>query len=299
VSTAASVHRRLLNHARQSGQVFNQVLQMYVLQRFLHRLGKSAESERYILKGALMLAVWQSPESRPTRDIDLLGTLDNAIEVITDSMRRICATNGGGDGLRFPPDGISAERTMEGAAYAGVRVRMTAYLGKARVPFQVDIGFGDAVVPGPSDVSIPCVLDLAPACLRGYSRESCIAEKLQTMVALGEINSRMKDFYDIWLLATTQPFTGSDLAAAITATFRRRKTEMVWPIAALDSAFATPERETQWRAFIRRSRLGEPETLRETLVLLAGFVEPVVNSLELGTAPAGLWPPGGPWGCGR
>ena len=291
----ASVHQRLINHARAHDRLFNEVLQLYALQRFLYRLGESSYRDRFVLKGALMLSVWEAPVTRPTRDIDLLGQMDNSVETISAAVRSICEIACEEDGLRFDAGSVRAERVIEGASYAGVRVRFSGYLGTARIPMQVDVGFGDVLVPGPRDVTLPSLLDLPPAQVRGYSRESAIAEKLQIMVVLGVINSRMKDFFDIWMLATTHTFQGEVLCNAIYATFARRETPIVLPITALEPAFPTAEREAQWRAFMRRSGLVEPESLRDALRAIAAFLGPVLAALAEGQGFAGRWQPGGPW----
>ncbi len=291
----ASIHQRLLNHSRSQGRLFNEVLQYYALNRFLYRLGQSSYRERFILKGALMLAAWASPITRPTRDIDLLGHIQNLPETVAEAMRSVCALEVEEDGLRFDEESLSAERIIEGTSYVGVRVRFTGYLGTARIPMQIDVGFGDVLVPEPIEVELPSVLDLPPTVVLGYSRESAIAEKLQIMVALGEINSRLKDFYDIWLLASQYGFTGLLLARAIRATFARRNTPLVLPIAALGEAFADDRREIQWRAFLRRSRLQEPETLREAICVIASFVSPVLSAMADERPFEDHWEPGGPW----
>ena len=241
---AASIHRRLLNVARAEGRPFNELLQHYGLQRFLYRLSKSEYGDRFILKGALMLTAWDSSITRPTRDIDLLDHIENLPETVAGAMRDICEVAVGEDGLCFDGESVSAERIIEGASYAGVRVRFTGYLGAARIPMQIDVGFGDALVPEATEVQLPTILDLPPTVLLGYSRESVIAEKLQIMVALGELNSRMKDFYDVWLLATRHAFEGFVLSEAVRATFARRKTSIELPVIALDEAFADLRRET-------------------------------------------------------
>jgi hypothetical protein len=291
----ASIHQRLLNQARAEGRPFNEVLQYYGLNRFLYRLGLSAYRERLILKGALMLVAWESPVTRPTRDIDLLGRLDNSPETIVAVIREICAQPVAEDGLRFDPEGIRAERVTEGASYVGVRAQFAAYLGRARIPMQVDVGFGDPLVPGPAWVCLPAVLDIPPAELQGYSRESAIAEKVQAMVALGEINSRMKDFYDIWLLSGLYEFDGAILAQALEATFARRGMGLVLPIVALEGQFANATHEAQWRAFLRRQRLAAPATLQETIGVLAGFLNPLLQALAEDHDYTMHWAPGGPW----
>lgn len=298
---AASVHRRLLNRARDEGRPFNELLQYFALERFLYRLGCSSYHRQFVLKGALMLSVWHTPFPRPTRDIDLLGQLNNIVEQIAAAIRQICEQPvEEEDGLRFAGETVVAERIIEAADYAGVRVRFTAYLGTARIPMQIDIGFGDPVVPGPSPIRLPTLLDLPPPELRGYSRESAIAEKLQIMIRLGEINSRMKDFFDVWLLATNLCFDGAVLARAIRETFRWRRTEIALsPVAFSDVFGRDPGRQAQWKAFLQRHRLGEetgaPATLYETIQVIAAFLLPVLQALEAGSAFERHWSPGGPW----
>jgi len=294
---AASIRQRLLNHARARGRPFNEVLQYFALERFLYRLGCSPYRPQFVLKGALMFTVWQSPFSRPTRDIDLLGRLDNTVEHVVSAIQEICQEPAPEDGLRFATENLVGQRIIETAHYEGVRARFTAYLGTARIPMQIDIGFGDPLVPGPSLVRLPTILDLPPPELQGYSRESAIAEKLQIMVYLGEINSRMKDFYDIWLLATHFDFDGSVLAQAIHETFRWRQTTLPQTPVAFSDAFAQDvEKQTQWLAFVRRHGLEEtPTTLHEVIQVIAAFLQPVIQALSEGQRFDRRWSPGGPW----
>jgi hypothetical protein len=296
-NVAASVRQRLLNHARTEGRPFNEVLQYFALERFLYRLGRSPYGHEFVLKGALMFTVWQSPFSRPTRDIDLLGRLGNSVEHVVSAIQAICQESVPGDGLRFDAESVLGERIIEAANYAGVRVRFTAHLGTARVPMQIDVGFGDPLVPGPSLVRLPTVLDFPPPELQGYSRESTIAEKLQIMVYLGEVNSRMKDFYDIWLLATHFDFDGSILSQAIRKTFRWRQTAIPTAPVAFSDAFAQDhEKQAQWVAFIRRLRLEDaPATLHEAIQVTAAFLQPVIRALLEGQHFDRHWSPGGPW----
>ncbi|MBL7064342.1 MAG: nucleotidyl transferase AbiEii/AbiGii toxin family protein [Anaerolineae bacterium] len=296
---AASVRQRLLNHARTEGRPFNEVLQYFALERFLYRLGRSSYRRQFVLKGALMFTAWQSPFSRPTRDIDLLGRLDNSVEHVVSVIQAICQETAPEDGMRFDTENALGERIIEAANYAGVRVRFTAYLGTARVPMQIDTGFGDPLVPGPSLVRLPTILDFPPPELQGYSRESAIAEKLQIMVYMGEVNSRIKDFYDVWLLANHFDFDGSILSQAIHETFRWRQTTLpLTPVAFTDAFAQNREKQTQWIAFIRRHRLEEketPATLHEALQVIAPFLHPVIQALSKGRRFDRYWSPGGPW----
>jgi len=294
-NSPASVHQRLLNYAKEQGRPFNEVLQYYGLQRFLYRLGQSRFRERFVLKGALMLVAWHSPVTRPTRDIDLLGRLDNAPEAMVTVMQAICNQPAPEDGLRFDAENVTGERINEGASYTGVRARLVAYLGQARIPIQVDIGFGDPLVPGPAWVRLPTILDIPAAELWGYSRESAIAEKVQAMVMLGELNSRMKDFYDIWLLSNLYEFDGATLCRALQATFAQRGMQITLPVIALEEPFASPVHETQWRAFLRRSRLAEPATLQKTIKTISAFLYPPLRALAEGHECSQHWVPGGPW----
>jgi len=296
-NVAASVHQRLLNHARAEGHLFNEVLQYFALERFLYRLGRSSYRRQFVLKGALMFTAWQSPFTRPTRDIDLLGRLDNTVEHVISAIQTICQEPAPQDGLRFGDESIVGERIIETANYARVRVRFTACLGTARIPMQIDIGFGDPLVPGPSPIWLPTILDFPPPELQGYSRESTIAEKLQIMVYLGEINSRMKDFYDIWLLATRFDFEGSILAQAIRETFRWRQTPLsLTPLAFTDTFAQDHEKQAQWVAFIGRHRLKEtPATLHEAVQTIAAFLQPVIQALSERQRFDRRWSLGGPW----
>ncbi|NIV35940.1 MAG: nucleotidyl transferase AbiEii/AbiGii toxin family protein [Anaerolineae bacterium] len=290
---AASVHQRLLNHARATGRPFNDILQHYALERFLYRLGHSPYSTQFVLKGALMLTAWQIPSSRPTRDIDLLGRIENTMEQVVSAVKAICQEPVPDDGLRFETEGIIGERITETANYSGVRLRFAAYLGKARIPMRIDIGFGDPLVPGPSPVALPTILGFPPPEVQGYSRESAIAEKYQIMVYLGQINSRMKDFYDIWSLATHFSFEGSTLAQAISETFESRGTPLSLHPIAFSEAFAHDgEKQVQWEAF--RRRLGTeavPAGLQGAVQTIAAFLYPVTEALVKGESFRQRWEP--------
>lgn len=190
----ASVRQRLLDRARSDHRPFNELLQYYAMERFLYRLSQSVHASRFILKGALMLRVWRSPEFRPTMDIDMLGITRNEEADIVAQIRNILAVAVEADGLAFDPYSIQAERITEDADYEGIRIRFLGTLDSARINMQIDIGFGDVVYPEPEESELPTMLNFPAARLLCYSRESSIAEKLEAMVKLGMLNSRMKDF---------------------------------------------------------------------------------------------------------
>lgn len=219
---AASVRERLLSKARVTGRPFSELLQYFAMERFLYRLFKSRYADKFVLKGALMLPVWEAPLTRPTMDIDLLGRIDNNIGTIIELTREICRQGMEPDGIDFDIATIEAERIAEDADYEGIRVRFRGSLDTVRIVMQLDIAFGDTVIPSPERASYPKLLDLPAPHIRGYSRESTIAEKFEAMVKLGILNSRMKDFYDIWLLLRHFDFKGPILSEAISKTFPTR-----------------------------------------------------------------------------
>jgi hypothetical protein len=297
---AASVHQRLLNRARTEDRPFSELLHYFALERFLYRLGCSPYRERFVLKGALMFTAWRIQFPRSTRDIDLLGFLDNTVEHIVTAIREICQQPVTEDGLRFATESVVGEQIIEAADYEGVRVRFVAYLGTAHIPMQIDVGFGDAVVPAPTVARLPTMLDFPPPEVWGYTRESVIAEKLQSMVRLGEINSRMKDFFDIWLLASHFSFEGPTLAQAIRETFSRRQTPLTaFPVAFDDTFAGNPGKQIQWQAFLRRYGLGEdpaiPATLPQVVESIAAFLRPILKVLVMEQDFDAYWHPGGPW----
>lgn len=294
---AASVHARLQQQGRAMNRPFHQLLQYYVMERFLYRLSKTPHRDRLVLKGGLMLHVWEAPLARATRDLDFLGQFDNSLESLATVVREICAADAPPDGVVFDMASLKADRIKEDADYAGVRLRFVGLLGKARVPMQIDVGFGDVVTPSPHSFNYPTLLDFPAPALSGYPRETVVAEKFQAMVYLGTLNSRMKDFYDIWLLATRFTFDGPSLAQAIVATFANRRTAIdLAPIALTPSFASQSSARTQWAAFRRKlPSIASPETLVEVVQLLDEFLVPVALGCVTGSAFDQDWQPGGPW----
>ncbi len=294
---AASVHQRLLNVARDSNRPFNELAQYYALERWLYRLARSEYRNQFVLKGALMLLVWDLPVTRPTRDIDLLGRVGNDLENIQRIIASICEVPAEDDGMEFDPGSVETSRIAEDADYEGVRATFDARLGKARLPMQVDIGFSDIVTPGAVPIVYPAILGSPAPELEGYNRETAIAEKFQAMVKLGELNSRMKDFFDVWMLSRTTGFRGAELAQAIKQTFRRRGTLLTIEPVCFSGAFAaSAAKAVQWQAFIRRGRFADPAPpFAEIVEAVAGFLRPINAGLLAGEAWTRTWPEGGPW----
>lgn len=296
-NTAASVHQRLLNKAKESSRPFNELLQHFAIERFIYRLSRSPHADRFILKGALMFSAWSGLRSRPTMDIDLLGRIDNSLEVIVAAMKDVCGMDVEVDGMSFNAETMTAARIAEDAEYEGVRVRVRGGLGNARVPLQIDIGFGDVIVPGPSKVAYPALLDFPAPELNGYTMESAIAEKFHAMVKLGVLNSRMKDFYDIWMLSRTFDFRGEMLAEAVEKTFENRNTPIIIAPTVFVPSFAKDGgKKVQWQGFIRKAKLaGAPEDFEEVVAAVKTFLEPLVAFLAEKRTFRNIWNAPGPW----
>jgi predicted nucleotidyltransferase component of viral defense system len=294
---AASVHQRLLNKAKESSRPFNELLQYFAIERFIYRLSKSPHADKFILKGALMFAAWHGPASRPTMDIDLLGKIDNSLEVITAAIKDACRLEVEPDGISFNAETVEAVRITEDAEYEGVRVRVQGSLGNARFSIQIDIGFGDVVVPNPRTVSYPAILDFPAPELKGYTMESTIAEKFQAMVKLGILNSRMKDFYDIWILSRTSDFEGNILAEAVAKTFEKRNTPVTLDAALFNPSFGKDgDKNVQWRGFISKTKLiNSPESFEEVMTAVKLFLEPLAASIAERRAFNSNWIAPGPW----
>jgi len=297
-NVAASVRQRLLNRIRQSGQDANLIWSRYATERLLYRLSVSEYSQDFVLKGAVLFMVWLGDLHRPTMDVDLLGRGEDSGARMEDVFRRVCDVGVPADGLRFDPRSVKSIPIRRDQQYHGQRVTLTAYLGKARIPLQVDVGFGDAVVPKARTVVYPTLLDLPPPRLRAYRRETVVAEKLHAMVSLGMLNSRMKDFYDLYFLARQFAFEGATVGSAIRAAFERRRTAMLTarPLA-LTAAFGQDaSKQTQWRAFLRRSAITDaPAAFADVVAAVADFLGPVLTALAREESFHHHWAPGGPW----
>jgi hypothetical protein len=275
----ASVRQRLLNHAKTSGRPFAEVLQYYAMERFLYRLSVSPHVETFTLKGALLLTAWQAPISRPTMDIDLLGRTDNAVDTIVTLMREISQLAVPDDGIVFDPTSFAGESIREDADYAGVRTVFIGRVNNARVHMQIDIGFGDVMTPGPETLTYPTILDFPAPTLSGYSRETVVAEKLQALVQLRMLNTRMKDYFDLWLLTHQPELNKEVLGTAIKRTFANRGMEIDGAPIGLSPAFGDdPTKQMQWKAFLNRARIAEaPASLSELVKELHNFFESLLS----------------------
>ena len=284
----ASIHQRLLNKSYQTGRTFNELLPYYGIERLLYRLSVSEHARKFVLKGALMFNVWGVKSMRPTRDIDLLGYTSNAVESIEEIFHTVCQMNVEADGLKFD-DALQAEHIKEEADYVGVRITVTARLGKIKFPIQVDIGFADVITPAPEKLPYPSLLDYPAPSLYGYSRETVIAEKIHAMTILEMANSRMKDFYDVWLLLERFEFDGKVMQAALESTFANRNTALPQEDHVIFSESFGESKTVQWNAFIRKLKIKNVADMKMVLDIIRSFLIPLIKANQQGAVFEKKW----------
>lgn len=295
---AASVRARLLNLARKQQAGFQSVLTRYALERFLFRLSVSPHKKLFVLKGAMLYAAWLEDPFRTTRDLDLLSLVDCETATLLEAIRGVCAQPVADDGLRFDTENILVSPFSEDRTHGAIRVRTSAQLGAAIIPVQIDVGFGDAVTPGPLELEYPVLLDHPSPTLYGYPQETVAAEKFEAIVVLGLANSRVKDFYDILAMSRLLSFDGTTLTAAIRATFERRATviprELPPPFT---HAFSEdPQKIRQWRSFLARDPLliDEPD-LHTVIREISDFIMPAALAAVGDRRIPGRWTFDGGW----
>jgi len=285
-NVAASVRQRLLNHAKERHEDFNFVLSRFAAERLLYRLSVSEHAETFVLKGALLFLLWTGHLYRPTRDVDLLGFGDSSIKRLEDIFRDICKAKVADDGLIFAADSVQGASIREDQEYDGVRITLLAFLEKARIPLQIDVGFGDAITPEVQAVEFPLLLaspTLPAPRLNAYPRETVIAEKLEAMVTLGVPNSRMKDFSDLLTLARSFDFEGDVLVRAVRSTFERRKTSLpeTTPTALTAEFSEDTAKTTQWKSFLKRAGITDAEAdLASVINQLSRFLLPLLAAVR-------------------
>ncbi len=295
---AASIRQRLANLAKERRRPAAELLQYFAMERLLYRLAQSPHRRDFVLKGAMLLVAWRAPQARPTMDIDLLSRAADGARAVESAVRDLCRMRvAPNDGLAFAADSVHTEPITVAAPEAGMRLRFLAILGDSRIRMQVDVGLGDAMSDAGTVCTLPPILDFPAPTLLGYSRETTIAEKLHAMFQHGRLNSRMKDYFDIGLLARHFPFEGDVLMRAIATTFTRRGTAVTARPLGLSEAFAEePGKQAQWNGFLRRIEADAgPASLHIQLRFLRRFLAPVLAALARGTGTPGRWPPGGPW----
>jgi len=290
---AESIRQKLLKLARERQEDFDYVMRQYVMQRLLSRLSSSEYVDQFLLKGALLFWIWNDDFHRPTRDIDLLSFGDNDVPHLRDVFQQVIALEED-DGLVFDVNSLSGIEIKEDADYSGVRLTGFANLTKARIPFQIDIGYGDAVIPAAEKAELPTFLDFPSPQLKVYPVYTVIAEKFQVMVMLGVANSRMKDFYDIQVIAHTMELNGNLLSQAVKATFERRKTPITTDQLYVFSEKFTQDKDKQiqWNAFKNKNSLNIKVDFVDVVSEIQCLLEPIYRSIAEKRSFASQWLPG-------
>ncbi|MGX9576931.1 nucleotidyl transferase AbiEii/AbiGii toxin family protein [Mesorhizobium sp. f-mel] len=291
---------RLLNHARQHGDDYQRVLTRYAIERLPFRLSKTEAAARYVLKGAMLFVTWPEHVFQPTGDLDLLGEGSPNPVSIAELFVRICQVEAPDDGIKFDADSLKIEAVREADKYQGAQLSLTADLAGAKIHVQVDIGFGDHVYPSPKRGTFPSLLpNLPEASVLMYPPETVVAEKFEAMIRFGEVNGRIKDFYDIWVTTRIFPFDASNLVEAVIGTLRRRETAIptVMPVGLTEAFAAIVEDRGLWSGFLRRNPPTlKPPSFAELQEELRRFFGPIIDSLASPENARGRWnPDGGTW----
>ena len=280
----------LRRKAREEHRPVAELLQYFAMERFLYRLGVSPHVGAFVLKGAMMLRIWDAKMARPTRDIDLLAFGSNDLDQVVLRLKEICAVHVADDGILFEPESFRAEPIKEGDDYQGARVRFVGRLGETRIQMQIDLGFGDVVHPEIAWAEFPVLLgDPAPR-IRSYSRETAIAEKLHAMVKLASLNSRMKDFHDIVHLSHQGSFRLEDLVQAVVKTFEARGTPVPTDIASWQEEYVASH-AAMWRSYLARVRESDGPELSDVIVELRIFLAPVLAADRKNRFNEASWSP--------
>lgn len=255
-NVAASILARLRNQAEIAERPFAEILQYYAMERFLYRLSKTKYADKFILKGGLLLFVWGIPLRRPTKDIDFRGYVSNNSKDILKVMNAVISESVPEDGIVFDGQSVSIDETQVDANYQGIRVKLNAFLQRTRIPIQIDIGFSDELLSKGEPIQYPSILPtLETSQMKGYPKESVVAEKFHAMVRHADLNSRMKDYYDAWLISETFEFECQSLVKAIETTFRNRNTDMpVERPISLTVEFASTN-QTRWINFLQKMKI--------------------------------------------
>jgi predicted nucleotidyltransferase component of viral defense system len=294
----ASIHARLLAYAHREKTDFNLVLKQYGMERLLYRISKSRFADRFVLKGALLFIAWMNSLYRPTVDLDLLAFGPSDTVSLLSVFQEICGVACNEDGLIFISESARAEEIRGSNDYGGVRLHIDVRLQKAEIRLQVDCGFGDQITPEAKKEQFPTILNLPRPRVLMYPKETVVAEKFEAIVRFGETNSRMKDFYDLWVLASDFHFNGDTVSEAIENTFRQRKTTLPKRVPpGIHEAFVeNPLKQTQWKAFVRKNEFPKIETdFGKTIKVVRSFVMPPLESLTASKRFEQTWAPGGPW----
>ncbi len=283
---SVSILQRLKNYSKENDEDFGLTLSRFAIERFIYRLSVSKYANQFVLKGAQLFRIWADTPIRPTRDLDLLRFGSADISELVDIFKHICDMSiEESDGIQFLPDTVKAEAIRDQTEYDGIRVRLEYRIGKTGQYVQVDIGFGDAITPSSREIEYPSILDMSQPRMQSYPCETVIAEKIEAMVSLGITNSRMKDFFDIYILSEKYEFKGNIVQKAIEQTFRRRQTDIPdgLPIALTEDFYKDTIKQAQWLGFLRRHELNEVlegRDFEEVVNYIKEFIIPIFDNIN-------------------
>ncbi len=285
LNVAASVKARLLKIAKEKGKTYDELLKLFGIERLLYRLSKSQVKSMLTLKGALFFLVWNVPNRRTTLDIDFLAKCDNSIEKISGMIKEVCLIPVENDGIIYDPKTVTAAVIKGNAEYSGVRVKLMAFIERIRIPMQIDFGFGDIIYPGAVNIKYPVLLNFPAPKLKGYPPETVISEKFEAMVKLGDLNSRMKDFYDILLIINNIKLDKKEIAIAIKRTFERRGTTIPETIKVFSNDIydERSDRQVLWRSFLKKNGIKNvPEKLSKVANSIDRFLKKPIEMIKSG-----------------
>jgi hypothetical protein len=295
-NVAASVRGKLLNYSKKNNQDYNLTLTRFMSERLIYRLSISHYSDLFLLKGAMLFDLWFDVPHRPTRDIDFLGFGSSELSQLHKTFQDLCNIEVK-DGVTFDAESVRASEIRKEVAYAGVRLSLTGFLDTARISLQIDVGFGDAITPKPENAEFPVILpEFKAAIIRVYPRYTVVAEKTEAIISLGLANSRMKDYFDLWILSQFTQFDGMLLTEALRQTCMRRNTPIPNDLPlGLSEVFSEDQgKSVQWSAFVKRNKLTTPE-LKEVVSMLRSFLLPPLKASHSGEALALFWTPDSGW----
>lgn len=280
---AKSIKAKLLCLAKKKQLDYQLLIIRYLYERLLYRLSISDYREKFYLKGGALLYAFEKEFPRPTLDIDFLVVkIKNDIAHIRDVFMEICSLSCEEDGIDFDINAITTEEISENKAYTGIRVSLVAHLDSIRQVMKMDIGFGDVVTPKPMSIVYPALLEELPiATIWAYSLESVVAEKFQAMVELSEVNSRYKDFYDVYKILKNQELNDNALSAAIHATFQNRGTRYFKHHPLFTKEFAiSEERNKHWTRFLKKIKQDNDLSFETVMSLIVSRLKPIYETLN-------------------
>lgn len=281
MKSVESIKAKLKNHAVKSGRLYNEILTMYLLERLLYRVSISKYKDKFILKGGVLLyMMFDKKYPRATADVDFLAKeISNDMEQIKNVFTEILSVSYDSDFIVYSLDSLSVSEIAKGNSYSGVKVSVISYLGNVRQKLFIDIGFGDIVIPSSIKMELPVILDAENLVLSVYSKESIIAEKLDAIITLGELNSRFKDYYDIYKLLTTTTFDKKDLQQAIKETLQNRGTKFQTAILDNKEYINSSDTERMWTNMKRKRQIKEELSFAECATYIREYLSSIIDEL--------------------